>query len=114
MERARKALRGDDLNEINAAQEELSKVFAEAGQSFYAQSQASSGSGGPTGGPTSGPEGGPTAGSAGAKPEDVEAFIDLLHRLGAKKTSTFVRRTIAVLRSEAPCDEEPARGRPVQ
>ena len=40
------------------------------------------------------------------KPEDVEAFIDLLHRLGAKKTSTFVRRTIAVLRSEAPCDED--------
>src|SRR5207247_1427476 len=67
VERARKALRGDDLNEINAAQEELSKVFAEAGQSFYAQSQASSGTGGPTGGT----EGGPTAGSAGAKPEDV-------------------------------------------
>src|SRR5215208_4414490 len=31
VERARKALRGDDLNEIKAAQEELSKVFAEAG-----------------------------------------------------------------------------------
>src|SRR5213592_2065171 len=43
VERARKALRGDDLNEIKAAQEELSKVFAEAGQSFYAQSQQSTG-----------------------------------------------------------------------
>src|SRR6185503_10516713 len=40
VERARKALRGDDLNEIKAAQEELSKAFGEAGQSFYAQSQA--------------------------------------------------------------------------
>ena len=75
MERARKALRGDDLNEINAAQEELSKVFAEAGQSFYAQSQASSGTGGPGAGPSGGPSGGPeagqTGGPAGGKPEDV-------------------------------------------
>jgi molecular chaperone DnaK len=39
VERARKALRGDDLAEIKAAQEELSKSFAEAGQSFYAQNQ---------------------------------------------------------------------------
>jgi molecular chaperone DnaK len=39
VERARKALRGDDLNEIRAAQEELSKAFSEAGQSFYAQTQ---------------------------------------------------------------------------
>jgi molecular chaperone DnaK len=37
VERARKALRGDDMNEIRAAQEELSKSFGEAGQSFYAQ-----------------------------------------------------------------------------
>ena len=39
VERARKALRGDDMNEIRAAQEELSKSFGEAGQSFYAQAQ---------------------------------------------------------------------------
>ncbi|MEX2153536.1 MAG: molecular chaperone DnaK [Gemmatimonadaceae bacterium] len=72
VERARKALRGDDMNEIKAAQEELSKVFAEAGQSFYAQSQQPSGTeGGPTGGPTGGPEGGQTGGPAGGKPEDV-------------------------------------------
>src|ERR1700704_4981231 len=43
VERARKALRGDDLNEIKAAQEELSKTFNEAGQSFYAQSQGAEG-----------------------------------------------------------------------
>src|SRR6478672_2855189 len=41
VERARKALKGDDLNEIKAAQEELSKTFGEAGQSFYAQNQGS-------------------------------------------------------------------------
>src|SRR5207344_2043232 len=39
VERSRKALRGDDLNEIKAAQEELNKTFSEAGQSFYAQNQ---------------------------------------------------------------------------
>ena len=39
VERARKALRGDDMNEIRAAQEELNKTFSEAGQSFYAQNQ---------------------------------------------------------------------------
>jgi len=37
VERARKALRGDDTNEIRAAQEELTKVFSEAGQAFYQQ-----------------------------------------------------------------------------
>jgi molecular chaperone DnaK len=74
VERARKALRGDDMKEIDAAQEELSKAFSEAGQSFYAQQQSSSG---PTdGGPSSGPEGGPTGsaaggGPAGDKKEDV-------------------------------------------
>ena len=46
-------------------------MFAEAGQSFYAQSQASSGTGGPSGGPTGSTEAGPTAGTAGGKPEDV-------------------------------------------
>src|SRR6202140_3575109 len=35
IERARKALRGDDMNEIRAAQEELTRVFSKAGQAFY-------------------------------------------------------------------------------
>jgi molecular chaperone DnaK len=72
VERARKALRGDDMNEIKAAQEELSKVFAEAGQSFYAQAQSSSG-GGESGGSDAGAAAGSTGGSTGAsgKPEDV-------------------------------------------
>jgi molecular chaperone DnaK len=78
MERARKALRGDDLNEIKAAQEELSKVYNEAGQSFYAQSQAAQGAEAP------GAEGQPTgeagAGAGGAKPADdvVEADYEIV------------------------------------
>ncbi|HWH50580.1 MAG TPA: molecular chaperone DnaK, partial [Gemmatimonadaceae bacterium] len=48
VERSRKALRGDDMGEIRAAQEELNRAFSEAGQSFYAQSQ---------GGPGAGPSG---------------------------------------------------------
>jgi molecular chaperone DnaK len=73
VERARKALRGDDMGEIKAAQEELSKVFAEAGQSFYAQSQQSGDSGaGAAGDPgQSGAPGAGPSGSQGAKPEDV-------------------------------------------
>ncbi len=41
VERARKALRGDDLAEITAAQEELARVYSEAGQSLYSQGAAS-------------------------------------------------------------------------
>ena len=50
VERARKALRGDDMAEIRAAQEELNRVFSEAGQSFYAQSQGAPGDSGNAGG----------------------------------------------------------------
>jgi molecular chaperone DnaK len=42
VERSRKALRGDDMAEIRSAQEELTKVFSEAGQSFYQQQAAES------------------------------------------------------------------------
>jgi molecular chaperone DnaK len=74
VERARKALRGDDLNEIKAAQEELSRVFNEAGQSFYAQSQAAGG--GPAGAPGGAPGGSTEAGQpsgagGGARADDV-------------------------------------------
>jgi molecular chaperone DnaK len=54
VERARKALRGDDMAEIRAAQEELTKVYSEAGSSLYAQNaqqgSADQGAGGPAGG----------------------------------------------------------------
>jgi molecular chaperone DnaK len=74
VERARKALRGDDMNEIKAAQDELSRTFAEAGQTFYAQSQQTGGAGG--GGPAEGSGGDqgagtPGGGQQGGKPEDV-------------------------------------------
>jgi molecular chaperone DnaK len=77
IERARKALRGDDMNEIRAAQEELTKVFSEAGQAFYQQQ----GQGGtpPEGGQPGGA--GPTAGADGAaKPADdvVEADYEIV------------------------------------
>jgi molecular chaperone DnaK len=76
LERGKKAIRGDDINEIKAADDELSRTFAEAGQAFYAQSQSSGGSTGPSGGPEGdgGAAGGPSAGGqgqAGGKPEDV-------------------------------------------
>lgn len=45
-------------------------------------------------------------GLVGQKSEDVEAFADLLRRLGAKKTSDFVRSTLAALRSKTHCDED--------
>ncbi|HEY9515288.1 MAG TPA: molecular chaperone DnaK [Gemmatimonadaceae bacterium] len=43
VERSRKALRGEDLAEIRAAQEELTQVYSEAGQSLYAQGQQATG-----------------------------------------------------------------------
>jgi molecular chaperone DnaK len=76
VERARKALRGDDLNEIRAAQEELSKTFGEAGQSFYAQNQGS-----PSGDAGAGAAGGPSGDSAGTgRPADdvVEADYEIV------------------------------------
>jgi molecular chaperone DnaK len=66
IERARKALRGDDMDEIRAAQEELSKVFSEAGQSFY-QQQAQSADSGAQGAPT----GAPAEDGGAAKADDV-------------------------------------------
>src|SRR5687767_9345263 len=77
IERARKALRADDISEIRAAQEELTKAYNEAGQSLYAQA-GTAGAGG-AGEPT-GAEGAEGAGGAGAgqpagatagKPDDV-------------------------------------------
>jgi molecular chaperone DnaK len=78
VERSRKALRGDDLNEIRAAQEELSKTFNEAGQSFYAQSQAAEGAGASAGPESQGAAG--DAGATGAKPADdvVEADYEIV------------------------------------
>jgi molecular chaperone DnaK len=78
VERARKALRGDDMAEIRAAQEDLSKTFNEAGQSFYAQSQAAEGA--PSGGGTDNAAPSGDAGGNGATPADdvVEADYEIV------------------------------------
>jgi molecular chaperone DnaK len=74
VERARKALRGEDLAEIRSAQEELTRVFQEAGQSFYAsQQQQSPGDAGSQGGPTGG-----TPGEGAAKEDVVEADYEIV------------------------------------
>jgi molecular chaperone DnaK len=67
-------LRGDDLNEIKAAQEDLNRTFSEAGQSFYAQSQ-----GAPEGAP-GGAEAGSTGDGASGRPADdvVEADYEIV------------------------------------
>jgi molecular chaperone DnaK len=57
IERARKAHRGEDVAEIRAALEELTKAYQEAGQSMYAQQQAAQGA-----------EGAPTGEAAGQQP----------------------------------------------
>jgi molecular chaperone DnaK len=63
IERARKALRGDDMGEIRAAQEELAKAFQDAGQFFYQQAQ--------TGSASAEPAAEPAGAAAGAKADDV-------------------------------------------
>jgi molecular chaperone DnaK len=69
VERARKAHRGDDTNEIKAAMEELSAAYQEAGRSLYSQAQASSEPGPTPGGDAGAPGEAPPTGEA--KPEDV-------------------------------------------
>ena len=82
VERSRKALRGDDLNEIKAAQEELNRVFSEAGQSFYAQNQSAAPEAGAQPGASSeGTQGGTSGGapgSTGANEEVVEADYEIV------------------------------------
>ncbi|HJU90873.1 MAG TPA: molecular chaperone DnaK [Gemmatimonadaceae bacterium] len=86
VERARKALRADDMNEIRAAQEELSRVYSEAGQTLYqAQQQqaqeAGAGAGaGAASGAASGAAGGSAGPSGGTGPTDdvVEADYEIV------------------------------------
>jgi molecular chaperone DnaK len=74
VERARKALRGDDTAEIRSAQEELTKVFSEAGQAFYQQQgQEQAAQAGEPGAPAGGPEA-----SAPAADDVVEADYEIV------------------------------------
>jgi molecular chaperone DnaK len=77
VERARKALRGDDMTEIRAAQEELTKVFSEAGQAFY-QQQGQAGAQPEAGQPAG--AGATPGGDGAAKPADdvVEADYEIV------------------------------------
>jgi molecular chaperone DnaK len=59
VENARKALRGDSIGEVKAAQEELSQAFQAAGQAFYAAQQPAADASGATAEPAAaeaGPE----------------------------------------------------------
>src|SRR5205809_850187 len=66
VERARKALRGDDLNEIKAAQEELNRAFSAAGASLYAAQRGAGAAGAE-------PPAGEAADAAGKKDNVVDA-----------------------------------------
>jgi hypothetical protein len=63
------------MNEIRAAQEELSKTFGEAGQSFYAQNQGT-----PDAGQGGADTGSPQGDGASSKPADdvVEADYEIV------------------------------------
>jgi molecular chaperone DnaK len=78
VERSRKALKGDDMDEIKAAQEELNRTFSEAGQSFYAQNQSAASEPAASGATGEAPPGG--APSGGEKPKDdvVEADYEIV------------------------------------
>ena len=77
VERARKALRGDDMAEIRAAQEDLSKTFGEAGQSFYSQNQAAEGAA-PGGEQAGAPHADGAAGDAKPADDVVEADYEIV------------------------------------
>ena len=64
VEQARTALRGDDVEAIRRAQEELTKAFSEAGQTFYAQQGAA-------GAPNGDGQGEPAGATAGRANDDV-------------------------------------------
>jgi molecular chaperone DnaK len=76
IERSRKALRGDDMAEIRSAQEELTKVFSEAGQSFYQQQAQESAASSP--GAEAGDGTPPTDGAAAPADDVVEADYEIV------------------------------------
>jgi len=79
VERARKALRGDDMGEIRSAQEELNTAFQEAGRSFYAQSQASGEpQGAAAGGAPTGDDGAGAGAQGGRQDDVVEADYEIV------------------------------------
>ncbi|HXG72951.1 MAG TPA: molecular chaperone DnaK, partial [Gemmatimonadaceae bacterium] len=76
IERSRKALKGDDMTEIRSAQEELTKVFSEAGQAFYQQQGQNAEAGEQAGGGAESDAG--TGGAAPAADDVVEADYEIV------------------------------------
>ena len=76
VERARKAGRGDDMNEIRAAQEELNTAFQAAGKSFYDQQGGAASAGNTSSAGSPPPEPGKPAG--GSKDDVVEADYEIV------------------------------------
>ena len=62
------------MNEIRSAQEELTRVFQEAGQSFYQQSQGAT----PPSGEAGAPQGEPAGATAGRAEDVVEADYEIV------------------------------------
>jgi molecular chaperone DnaK len=75
VERARKALRGDDMGEIRSAQEELTRVYSEAGSSLYAQSAQQGSTEGAGTGPAAGAQ---QPGAAPGADDVVEADYEIV------------------------------------
>jgi molecular chaperone DnaK len=77
LDRSKKALKQDDLNELQAAREELMQAFSAAGQQFYQAQAAEQQQAGPTGGADAGAE---TAGAGARTAQDdvVEADYEIV------------------------------------
>ena len=79
VETARKSLRGDDMSAIRAAQEELTRVYSEAGQSLYATQQSAESQGGPpSDGGAAGTSDAADRGAPTAKDDVVEADYEIV------------------------------------
>ena len=76
VERARKALRGDDMSEIRAAQEELTTAYQEAGRSLYETQTAGAAPGAEP--PTGEPAGAGTSGQQQGQEDVVEAEYEIV------------------------------------
>jgi molecular chaperone DnaK len=76
LERARKALKQDELGELQGAREELMQAFSAAGQQFY-QAQAAESQGAEAGAPTGEPETA-GAGARGQQDDVVEADYEIV------------------------------------
>jgi molecular chaperone DnaK len=78
LERSRKALKQDDLAELQGAREELMQAFSAAGQQFYQAQAAEQPQGGPTAGAETGDEPAGAGARTGAQDDVVEADYEIV------------------------------------